>query len=122
MEKVRDIYLNGSYNPKLSSGSYNIILMDTEDNKDLISKKEYGASVNEILLKGLLEALSRCSNDSEVVVHTNTSLGWGNTKKSKNKGLLEKIKSICKLRNIAIDMREKEDLSFLKDLIRSYSL
>lgn len=122
MEKVRDIYLNGSYNPKLSSGSYNVILMDTEDNKDLISKKEYGASVNEILLKGLLEALSRCSNDSEVVVHTNTSLGWGNTKKSKNKGLLEKIKSICKLRNIAIDMREKEDLSFLKDLIRSYSL
>lgn len=120
--KIREIFMLGSCNPNIKSGSYNIILMDEEENKELLSKKVYGTSVNQILLKGLMEALSQCSNDSEVVVHTNTSLGWKNAKKSVNKDILKEIFKVCELRNIKIIMQEKEDLSFLKDIVRSYSL
>lgn len=122
MKKVTDIYLSGSCNPKLNSGSYKVIVVDIEDNKELLSKKDHCTSVNQILLKGLVEALSICSNDTKVTVHANTSLGWKNVKKSKNRDWIEKVQGICKLRNINLDIREKEDLGFLKDLIKTYSL
>lgn len=122
MLKIEDIFILGSFNPKLKSGSYSVILMDQDEDKELISKKVYGTSVNQIILKGLLEALSECRNDSSVKVHLNCSVGWRNAKKSTNKALLEEIFKVSRLRNIEIIMNEKENLSFLKDIVRSYSI
>lgn len=120
MRVISDIYLSASFNGKNNSGTYDILVCDIEDNKDVISGRCYAKSVNQVLLKGLIESISRCSNDTNIVVHTNTSIGWNNINKSKLKDMLLEVKNICKLRNINIEIKEKEDLSFLKDLIQAY--
>ena len=116
-----DIYVIGSCNTTLKSGKYSVVLDDNGD-KDVFSKKCFAKSSNAVLLQGIKDGISRCKNHDNVKVYINTSVGWHNKNKSKNKMLIESIQSDCLKRDIAVNVIENTDTTFVKQIVTDYTM
>ncbi len=116
-----EMFIIGSCNTNTKNGEYSVVF-DDEGDKEVIHGECIAKSVNEVLLKGLKKGLASCRNHDSVRVYVNTSIGWYNRYKSKNKELIESIMSDCDKRDITVEVVEHYDTSFVKQLVRDYSI